>query len=117
MENTEKKSYLGFIIWNILLVLYFGIIVMSMTESHIIVAIFGVLPALIFAIFAKKSPKQMCNFSMIYGFIILILLIAMLFSLVYGVHHGLYIFLAVLFIPYSIGSVVLLLAKIFSKNK
>ena len=117
MKNTEKKSYLGFIIWNILLVLYFGIVVMSMSVSHVIVAVFGVLPALIFAIFAKKSPKQMYNYSMIYGFVILALLIAMLFSLKYGVHHGLYIFLALFFVPYPIGSVVLLLIKIFSKNR
>lgn len=79
--------------------------------------VLGVIPALIFAVFIKKFPKQIYKAAMIYGFVILALIFIVFLNFKLGIIHGLnYLFLAPLFAPYPLGAIVQMFIKIFSKE-
>lgn len=75
MEKSKKQtSNTPFIIWSIIEVIYFAIVVTSMSANNILSIILGVLPALLSAIFVNKNKKTY-KFMTLYGFIILVIII------------------------------------------
>ena len=116
MERSKKQtSNTPFIIWSIIEVIYFAIVVTSISANNILSIILGVLPALLSAIFVNKNKKTY-KFMAIYGFIILFTIILIFLNFFFKIIDGLdYMFLAILFLPYPLTSIVLLFTSKLKK--